>query len=370
MSLCKRKLSRQKVIYVDRNRKMVWTESNKLQARGAEKQTLVENVRTKDKTTNLRATGETLQKTKICDSNRKDNTIKGSRSNVKKEEQNEHNEALKPVSEIVGNDNCGNVTKTGASSGENDFHKELNSTENHEYVNVEGVARPFKVDGRINGIEENNNLKFSYVSSDYKEQGDGWNNCRENKDAFSWRLPRNGNLTASVMALNAKPLLAIDPFSDAESVLSTEVNSKEYFQKLKEFEKEIRQPGKPDNAVVTDKRTRRCSDPRVCYYQNQEDMHRYRKPQVYRCSSVSEVNSLGSGVDTGAGVGENVENSCGNNTLSAALEDIIQDFLNYFQIRRLSVSEEGNASCDGFGGVKEDVETVGVTMDSRSTEKG
>ncbi|XP_052283759.1 uncharacterized protein LOC127880500 isoform X3 [Dreissena polymorpha] len=59
-------------------------------------------------------------------------------------------------------------------------------------------------------------------------------------------LPRNGHLNASVflgrVSGRNKDLFKVDLISDTESVLSTELNRREYFHKLKEFENELKCP--------------------------------------------------------------------------------------------------------------------------------
>lgn len=142
-------------------------------------------------------------------------------------------------------------------------------------------------------------------------------------------LPTNGifNVTGFSQT-KQKQFVHVDPFSDTDSILSTEVNKKDYFNKLKEFEREIRQPGKP---VVEEKR--RSSDQKVSYSTSES----ITWPELYKCSSAADFSKVNKTGDNYFGKTEDVQ--C-QRDISASLEDIIQDFLSYFQSKRQLVFDE------------------------------
>ena len=163
-----------------------------------------------------------------------------------------------------------------------------------------------------------------------------------------WAAPRNRLLSESVMPHSNK---RIDPFSDNESVISTEVNRNDYFNKLKDFEREIKQTSKLSTSADAESNIkRRLSEQPTNHYHCPGK--KQQRSELQRSATSAEISDTNAKSDTFNYAVDNVIDGEGSDTEgfesfgskmlndeSSSLECIIHDFLNYFQAKRLSLSE-------------------------------
>lgn len=338
MNIPRPKLSRQKVIYLDRYQRLSSLDNNDAEHvnnavinvqhnSGADKnvdknkniqETAEENIETCD---DLRCWNNIDESADVCETD-----LSETNDLTNKSEQNENS--------INGNNYCGhNISKMNQGTNIGSIVESF--AERVAEVGLNGSERSMKKTATVDITNEDNSCQTHIEEWNHESFG------REFPE--SWLLPRNDAFSASATALTKnKPLLKIDPYSDSESVVSTEVNRKEYFNKLKEFEKEIRQPGNPP--LVGGKR--RSSDFHVRYQNNLRNEVRTNneKLQLQKAFSVNDdrakdkqTSLIDSKEGQHGGVLANIDPQNGGSNLEA----IIQDFLHYFESKRLSLCDTG-----------------------------
>lgn len=158
-----------------------------------------------------------------------------------------------------------------------------------------------------------------------------------------------GNLSAKAIIeplspkAKSQPYLNPEPFSDAESSVSAELHRQEYLRQLREFEQSI------DGAVWRRKLRK---------MENKRDDHELVPtegaviPDTGECSE-----SITSGGKTPQPEANDIKTPETGSDDKVSLEDIIQDFLQYFQTKRHSVKTNHGSTNDGDSEVSENVDT-------------
>lgn len=153
------------------------------------------------------------------------------------------------------------------------------------------------------------------------------------------RLAASAILQPSSTPIRYQPYLRIDQFSDTESVVSTEVNKKDYFKKLKEFEQSVEDtvgiehlnanPTMNDRSEGYVANTNKTDENKILESLENNGMAKNQQ-------STSASRNMNKD-DTEAQHLQCMNEDENSSDVDVSLEDLIQDFLQYFQTKRLSV---------------------------------